>query len=226
MPIPLASGLPTNIISRREVQALADFEELMGGAWNVHDGGPELKKGAKKGYATGQAYKMLRKMLKDQCKDEYLTQCSLQKVKAHDGTIEWVDEQSRERFMSQGSSCLIWNNAMLSLPPPAPKRKPMKDEGGGGMLDMLAGGMTAVAEFDEAVGDQEAVTDVKEMVGEAATEVKDAVGTAVGVAAEGVGAAAAEAVDRLQEKREQLQELLNGGILSQVEFDAEMEKLC
>ena len=65
-----------------------------------------------------------------------------------------------------------------------------------------------------------------EVVGEAATEVKDAVGTAVGVAAEGVGAAAAEAVDRLQEQREQLQELLNGGILSQVEFDAEMEKLC
>ena len=33
----------------------------------------------------------------------------MQKVRAKDGTIEFVSEETKARFISQGKSCLIWN---------------------------------------------------------------------------------------------------------------------
>jgi len=63
-----------------------------------------------KAAAAGQAYKMFRKVLDEQCKDKYLEHCSMQKEhRAKDGTIEFVSEETKARFISQGKSCLIWN---------------------------------------------------------------------------------------------------------------------
>jgi len=33
----------------------------------------------------------------------------MHKVRAKDGTIEFVSEETKARFISQGKSCLIWN---------------------------------------------------------------------------------------------------------------------
>ena len=36
------------------------------------------------------------------------------KVKAVDGTVEWVAPESKERFVKEGAACLIWNQQELS----------------------------------------------------------------------------------------------------------------
>ena len=36
--------------------------------------------------------------------------CGMQKVRANDGTIEFVSAPSRERYVMEGSACLIWNH--------------------------------------------------------------------------------------------------------------------
>ena len=55
-----------------------------------------------KAAAAGQAYKMLRKVLDVQCNDKYLEHCSMHRVRAKDGTIEFVSEETKARFISQG----------------------------------------------------------------------------------------------------------------------------
>ena len=112
MPIPASAGLPSNIVSQAELQAVNNFERLMSASAELDDNGLDTSPDPteKTRAATGQAFKQLRKMLKEQCKDEFLIHCHMKKARAKDGTIEFVSEGSRERFMAEGAKCLIWNN--------------------------------------------------------------------------------------------------------------------
>ena len=58
---------------------------------------------------TGKAYKALRQIINNQCNDRELIYCGMQKVRANDGTIEFVSPDSAERFRAEGSKCLVWN---------------------------------------------------------------------------------------------------------------------
>ena len=72
-----------------------------------------------KAAATGRAYKMLRKVPDVQCKDTYLehSRCKRCAHPKEHGTIEFVSEETKARFISQGKSCLIWNTqAALAHP--------------------------------------------------------------------------------------------------------------
>ena len=138
LPLPSCVGLPTSVVSKAEVQAVANLESLMGGAAELSDGEKAPKA------ATGQAYKFLRKVLKEQCQDEQLIHCDLKKVKANDGSIEFVSELSAGRFISEGARSLVWNNLPRPLAPAPP---PMKARGGEGSaaLGGLAMGMGSAA---------------------------------------------------------------------------------
>ena len=59
--------------------------------------------------ATGKAYRALQQLVEHQCNDPLLLQCGLEKVKADDGTVEWVAPESKERFIKEGAACLVWN---------------------------------------------------------------------------------------------------------------------
>ena len=92
LPILSMSGLPTQVVSQAEVQAVRQFESLLG---ESHDLDAEIdpfaastandKKGQKadklKAAATSAAYKALRRLLKEQCKDEDLQYTALKKVR-------------------------------------------------------------------------------------------------------------------------------------------------
>ena len=146
LPLPSCAALPTSVVSKAEVQALNNFEALLGEAADV-DAGSKGAKGAKGAKAaTGKAYKQLRKVLKEQCNDEYLVQCSLKKARANDGSIEWVSEATKANFIARGQQCLVWNNASLkekaaTSPPPPPR-----DKGDGS--DMLSKGLTVIELVD------------------------------------------------------------------------------
>ena len=45
-----------------------------------------------------------------QCDDPDLLRCGLEKVRAQDGTVEWVAPESKERFVREGKACLVWNH--------------------------------------------------------------------------------------------------------------------
>ena len=51
----------------------------------------------------------LQQLVEHQCNDPLLLQCGLEKVKADDGTVEWVAPESKERFIKEGAACLVWN---------------------------------------------------------------------------------------------------------------------
>ena len=62
--------------------------------------------------ATDNAYRALRSLVETQCEDPNLVLCHMTKVVAPDGTVEWVTEESKARFMDPetgGAKCLIWN---------------------------------------------------------------------------------------------------------------------
>ena len=75
-----------------------------------------LSRAASSGYeaATGKAYRALQMLIDKQCGDKELLHCGLEKVKANDGTVEWVVPESKERFVKEGAACLIWNQQELS----------------------------------------------------------------------------------------------------------------
>ena len=125
------SALPREVVSKREAEAAAKMELLLGGG-EANGGtltGTPKKKELKA--ATGKAYRALKSLVaeqartcidptpnsccdstfpaKAQCNDHDLQHCGLVKVKARDGTVEWVAEESRAQFESGGSACLIWN---------------------------------------------------------------------------------------------------------------------
>ena len=113
LPLPSASGLPSEVVSKAEVEAVKTFERVFSDSVLIGESvlGDDAAKAVKA--ATGQAYKQLRKIVKDQCKDEHLEHCEMIKVKAHDGSIEFVSAGSKERFINFGQQCLIWNDETL-----------------------------------------------------------------------------------------------------------------
>ena len=124
LPLPSASGLPSEVVSKAEVEAVKTFERVFSDSVSIGESAfgddasstsssasPSAAKAAKA--ATGRAYKQLRKMLKEQCKDEYLVNCEMTKEKAHDGSIEFVSTGSKERFLHFGQQALIWNDETL-----------------------------------------------------------------------------------------------------------------
>ena len=67
--------------------------------------------------ATDGAYRALRSLVENQCEDPNLTLCHMDKEVAPDGTVEWVTEESKARFMDPetgGAKCLIWNQDSLA----------------------------------------------------------------------------------------------------------------
>ena len=107
LPLPSTDDLPSEVVSKQELEAVDAVNTLMS-EWNAMATG--------KAAATGQAYKMLRKVLDVQCNDKYLEHCSMHKVRAKDGTIEFVSEETKARFISKGKSCLIWNTQAILAP--------------------------------------------------------------------------------------------------------------
>jgi hypothetical protein len=124
LPLESVKGLPSQAVSKAEVEAVKMFERVFSGSVLMGESAlgedasstsssasPSTAKAVK--VATGRAYKQLRKMLKDQCEDEYLVHCEMTKEKAHDGSIEFVSAESKERFLHFGQQCLIWNDETL-----------------------------------------------------------------------------------------------------------------
>jgi hypothetical protein len=124
LPLESVKGLPSQAVSKAEVEAVKLFERVYSGSVLIGESAlgddasstsssasPSTAKAVKA--ATGRAYKQLRKMLKDQCEDEYLVHCEMTKEKAHDGSIEFVSAESKERFLHFGQQCLIWNDETL-----------------------------------------------------------------------------------------------------------------
>jgi hypothetical protein len=143
LPLPSASGLPSEVVSKAEVEAVKTFEGVFSDSVLIGESAlgedasrddasprsstwpcclpsaspraPSTAKAVKHAVkaATGRAYKQLREMLKDQCKDEYLVHCEMTKEKARDGSIEFVSADSKECFLQNGQQCLIWNDETL-----------------------------------------------------------------------------------------------------------------
>ena len=112
-------GLPTEVVSKAEAKALHSFEILISTSTTI-EGTNQLQKqgtsanldrsptrGAKA--VTGKSYKALRQIINSQCSDPELQYCEMQKVRANDGTIEFVSPASVEMFKTQGAPCLVWN---------------------------------------------------------------------------------------------------------------------
>ena len=65
---------------------------------------------AKKAKAvTGKSYKALRQMINAQCRDMELQYCGMKKVRANDGTIEFIAPESVDKFREEGKACQVWN---------------------------------------------------------------------------------------------------------------------
>ena len=111
LPIDSAS-LPTEVVGKREAEAVAKMDLLLGGEGAETDG--TLSKRQAKA-ATGKAYRALRALVTEQCEDPELQYCGLEKVKARDGTVEWVTKESRATFERQGGSCLLWKKDVVPL---------------------------------------------------------------------------------------------------------------
>ena len=58
---------------------------------------------------SGKSYKALRQIINQQCRDQELTYCGMQKVRADDGTIEFVAPESVATFKAHGKACLVWH---------------------------------------------------------------------------------------------------------------------
>jgi len=104
--------LPTEVVSKREAEAVAKMSLLLGGD-DAEMGGTLSKKQAKA--ATGKAYRALRSLVSEQCEDPELQYCGLEKFKARDGTVEWVTKDSRATFERDGAACLVWKREMTTL---------------------------------------------------------------------------------------------------------------
>lgn len=114
LPLPSAAGLPSQAVSKAEVEAVKTFEAVYDDETDLVE--PTASAGGKaKGSkaVTGQVYKQLRKLLKEQCNDEYLVNCDMKKEKAQDGSIEFVTAASTARFVHFGQECLVWNDQAL-----------------------------------------------------------------------------------------------------------------
>jgi len=127
-------GMPTEVVSMEEAQAIKMFEALLDSAASEGCTSSQSKeastKGAKSSWlgapsvssetsrtaaATGKAYRALKELVEEQCNDPKLMQCGLEKCVAADGSVEWVAAHSKERFKLEGAKCLIWNQHSLQV---------------------------------------------------------------------------------------------------------------
>ena len=95
------------VVSKAEVQALRSFEVLTSTNQLQMQDTSSPTRDAKA--VTGKSYKALRQIINNQCGDPELEYCEMQKVRANDGTIEFVSPASVEMFKTQGAPCLVWN---------------------------------------------------------------------------------------------------------------------
>jgi len=105
--------LPTEVVSKREAEAVAKMSQLLGS--DDAEASVTLNRKQAK-VATGKAYRALRALVSEQCYDPELQYCGLEKVKARDGTFEWVSKDSRATFEKAGAACLIWKKDAALLP--------------------------------------------------------------------------------------------------------------
>jgi len=107
LPLPYLSGMPKEVVSQTELEAIKSFESIAG---EIGTARPEVVKSTKQAKAvTGKSYRALRHLLDQQCKDKELMHCGMKKYRAKDGTIEWTTAESAEKFIAEGRACLIWN---------------------------------------------------------------------------------------------------------------------
>ena len=138
LPIPSLRGMPTEVVTKAEAKAVLEFELLLSRAAEAQASlseetsegltSKEKRKSARKSIgstresgtqvaATDNAYRALRSLVETQCEDPNLVLCHMTKVVASDGTVEWVTEESKSRFLDPetgGAKCLIWNRNSLS----------------------------------------------------------------------------------------------------------------
>ena len=105
-------GLPNEVVSAAEMQALRSFEVICSTSTGValdtaNESGNENAKKAKA--VTGKSYKALRQMINAQCRDMELQYCGMKKVRANDGTIEFIAPESVDKFREEGKACQVWN---------------------------------------------------------------------------------------------------------------------
>ena len=113
------AGLPSEAMSQAERQVMRSFElltstdvsEVATNTGLMDQRSPT--KGAK--VATGKAYKALLKIINSQCNDAELIHCGMRKVRANDGTIEFVAPESADKFKIEGRACLVWNQLANQL---------------------------------------------------------------------------------------------------------------
>ena len=103
LPLPCLVGLPKEVVSQTELNALRSFEALAREIGVTESAKTQTKA------VTGKSYKALKQLIDVQCKDKELVHCGMKKYRARDGTIEWTTEESAEKFIAEGNACLIWN---------------------------------------------------------------------------------------------------------------------
>ena len=108
LPLPSFAGMPSEVVSKAEMDALRNFEEITQTSTQNTGGTRNLKA------LTGKSYKALRHIINKQCGDSELRYCGMQKVRANDGSIEFVAPESVETFKTQGKASLVWNQIQLS----------------------------------------------------------------------------------------------------------------
>ena len=102
-------------MTKAEIKALRSFEMLVTTSLATPAVARSPTKGAK--VATGKSYKALRQIVNNQCGDMELQYCGMEKVRANDGTIEFVAPDSVAQFMAEGKACLVWNKLQNEADP-------------------------------------------------------------------------------------------------------------
>ena len=114
LPLPECEMLPAALVTKAELQAVDAIEAILKAQTGLGEQSAVVKKKGLKA-ATGKAYKALRKLLDEQCEDKYLVHCPLKKVRAEDGTIEFVSAETKERFVREGAKSLVWNHLTAAV---------------------------------------------------------------------------------------------------------------
>ena len=104
-------GLPAEVVGQHELQALRNFEMIVGEQQqNIMSSDIKAESPKSPNAATGQSYRALKNLIAEQCKDPDLLYCEMSKVRANDGSVEFVSDESKEKFIVEGQKSLIWNS--------------------------------------------------------------------------------------------------------------------
>ena len=108
-------GLPAEVVGQHELQALRNFEMIVG-EQQENNMSADVKAESTKSpnAATGQSYRALKSLIAEQCKDPDLLYCEMSKVRANDGSVEFVSDDCKEKFIVEGRKSLIWNSLKSS----------------------------------------------------------------------------------------------------------------